>query len=263
LVAVPQVGKLLAMHDITAFKQLDNLKNEFVSQVAHDLKAPLGIIYGYASLLNKLPTLGEEDNDIYIKPIMQAVTRMRALIDNILDIGRIEMGIEAEFEMADLASIVASAAAGLRAMAEEKGVGLEVDTPHVPPIFGAVMRLEQAVSNLLGNALKFTPAGGSVTVRVLQDGDQLVVEVRDTGPGVPVPAQGHLFQRFARSGHQETISSEGHGLGLAIVKSIVDAHRGKVWLASEPGKGSTFAFSLPVYRPASLTLTTPSSTLTP
>jgi signal transduction histidine kinase len=246
LVWLPQIGWILTMHDVTAFKQLDQLKNELVSQVAHDLKAPLGIVYGYISLLTRLPNISPEDDATYLKPIAQAISRMRALIDNILDIGRIEMGIDAEFEMADMVSIVANAVTNLRAKSAAKGIALEMELGEAPPILGALMRLEQAVTNLIDNALKFTPAGGSVVVRLQQEGEELAVTVTDTGPGVPPEAQGRLFQRFARSGHVETIGQEGHGLGLAIVKSIIEAHRGRVWLQSELGQGSTFAFSLPI-----------------
>jgi two-component system NtrC family sensor kinase len=247
LVRIPTVGKVLAMHDVTTFKRLDDLKNEFVTQVAHDLKAPLGVIYGYASLLSGLPSLDEQENEVYVQPILGAITRMRALIETVLDIGRIQMGIEAEFEPVNIATVLPGAVQNLNKLADQKGITLAVEAPaDLPPVMGAPMRLEQAVANLVGNAIKFTPNGGSVTVRAGQDNGHVVVYVTDTGPGIQPGLQNKLFHRFARLGQSDTIQQEGHGLGLAIVKSIVDAHKGRVWVNSESGKGSTFAFALPV-----------------
>jgi signal transduction histidine kinase len=246
LVRIPTVGKVLAMHDVTTFKRLDDLKNEFVTQVAHDLKAPLGVIYGYASLLSSLPSLEEQENEIYVQPILGAITRMRALIDTVLDIGRIQMGIEAEFVPVNIAQVLPGVVHNLNKLADEKEITLAVEAPaDLPAVIGAPMRLEQAVTNLVGNAIKFTPNGGSVTVRAGQENGQVVVSVTDTGPGIQPALQTKLFHRFARLGQSDTIQQEGHGLGLAIVKSIVDAHKGRVWVDSETGRGSTFAFALP------------------
>lgn len=245
LVHAPNVGKILAMHDVTTFKKLAALKNEFVSQVAHDLKAPLGIIYGYASLLGDLPILQEEE-DMYVKPIMRAINRMRSLIDNILDIGRIEMGIEAEFQVVDLGAVTKTAVIALEALAQEKNVSLMVEiAAGTLLVRGVPVRLEQAIANLIGNAVKFTPAGGRVTVQAACADGRATVKVSDTGPGIPHLLQDRLFQKFSKLGQQATKQEEGHGLGLAIVKSVVDAHHGEVWLESETGQGSTFAFSLP------------------
>jgi PAS domain S-box-containing protein len=246
LVCAANVGKILAMHDVTTFKRLAALKNEFVSQVAHDLKAPLGIIYGYASLLGDLPILKEEE-DLYVRPIMTAINRMRSLIDNILDIGRIEMGIEAEFQTVDLAATTLTAVTALEALAKEKTISLATELPAEPLLVrGVPVRLEQAVTNLVGNALKFTPPGGQVTVQVECDDEHGTVRVKDTGPGIPALLQDRLFQKFSKLGQQETLPQEGHGLGLAIVKSVVDAHHGQVWVESQVGRGSTFAFILPL-----------------
>jgi signal transduction histidine kinase len=245
LVHAPNVGIILAMHDVTTFRKLAALKDDFVSQVAHDLKAPLGIIYGYASLLGDLPMLKEEE-DLYVRPIMSAINRMRSLIDNILDIARIEMGIEAEFQVVDLCVVTRAAVSALEAAAKEKKISLVVETvAEELQVRGVPVRLEQAISNLTGNAVKFTPTGGSVMVQVARADGHAIVKVSDTGPGIPNLLQDRLFQKFSKLGQQETKKDEGHGLGLAIVKSVVDAHHGQVWVESEEGEGSTFAFALP------------------
>ena len=245
LARIPNVGKVLTMHDITTLKQLDSLKSEFVSHVAHDLKAPLGVMQGYTWLLNDHPDLQDEARS-YVQQIIESITRMRGLIDNILDIGRIEMGIQTEFQSLAIGAVVQDSIKNMQALAKEKRITLTADVAAgLPPVTGAPLRLGQAVTNLVGNALKFTPIGGAVTVQASFENGHVTVKVIDTGPGIPPHLQGKLFQKFSRLGQGATQKNEGHGLGLAIVKSVVDAHGGRVWVDSQPGKGSTFAFSLP------------------
>lgn len=247
LVQVNEVGQLLGMHDITTFRNLDNLKSEFVAHVAHDLKAPLSVMYGYVKFLAELPDMGA-DEKVFVEKIIDSIHRMRGLIDNILDLGRIEMGIESELEITTIGSVVKEAAQGMEGLAAEKRVTLATDIADgLPYINAAPVRLGQAVSNLIGNALKFTPEEGKVTVRAALQGGQVVVEVQDTGPGIPPAMQAKLFQKFSKLGQKATRQNEGHGLGLAIVKSVVEAHAGRVWVESHVGEGSTFAFSLPPY----------------
>ena len=247
LVQVPNVGRLLSMHDVTTFKQLDDLKSEFVSHVAHDLKSPLSVMYGYVKFLADIPDMGG-DEKIFVEKIIESIHRMRALIDNILDLGRIDMGIESELEIVGIGGVLKEAVKGMEGLAAEKGVKLTTETAEgLPYVNGAPVRLGQAVSNLIGNALKFTPEGGSVTARATLQGGQIVVEVQDTGPGIPPALQAKLFQRFSKLGQKSTRQDEGHGLGLAIVKSVVEVHNGRVWVESQVGEGSTFAFSLPTY----------------
>jgi signal transduction histidine kinase len=245
-VSVPGVGRVLGMHDVTTFDRLNALKSEFVSHVAHDLKSPLATMYGYAWLINDAGGLNDEERE-FAQQIMRSIDRMRALIDNLLDIGRIEMGLEAEFEPVDLGAVARRALEQGQAPAQAKQVQLlEAIADGLPRVQGAPIRLEQAVANLIGNAIKFTPAGGAVTVSVAAEGGQVAVRVSDTGPGIPPAQQAKLFQKFSRLGRDETRVQEGHGLGLAIVKSIVEAHGGRAWVESQPGQGSTFGFSLPV-----------------
>jgi len=250
LVEAPNVGRVLGMHDVTTFDKLNTLKSEFVSQVAHDMKSPLAVIMGYAWLLTESPTIHDDERQ-YSQRILRSITRMKELIDNILDIGRIEMGIEAELGWTDLGAVVRSAAVGLQTLADERAVRLQTAvSDDLPPVNGAPLRLEQAVANLVGNAIKFTPAGGLVTVRAGLENGEAVVRVTDTGPGIPHWQQAQLFQKFSRLRRQETKANEGHGLGLAIVRSVVEAHGGRVWLESQAGQGSMFVFALPPYAAA-------------
>ncbi len=245
LARVPNVGTVLNMHDVTTFKQLDSLKSEFVSHVAHDLKAPLGVMQGYTWLLNDHPDLNDESRT-YVQQITDSISRMRGLIDNILDIGRIEMGIQAELQPVLIANVVHDSIKNMSSFAKDKQITLEakIDDPELR-VSASALRLGQAVTNLVGNALKFTPAGGTVTVSTGVEGGQVTVRVTDTGPGIPPHLQAKLFQKFSRLGQGATQKNEGHGLGLAIVKSVVEAHGGRAWVESQQGKGSTFAFALP------------------
>jgi len=246
LVEIPNVGKVLGMHDISTLKHLDALKSEFVGHVAHDLRSPLGVIQGNAWLLAGLPQLDADDRSV-AQEILDAIHRMRSLIDNILDVGRIEMGIEAEFEVVDLAPLLREVAAALDAAARQKNIALSLEVgDRLPPVRGSALRLGQAISNLVNNALKFTPSGGRVAIRAGHENEWLVVHVVDTGPGIPAALQGKLFQKFSRIGDGRP--HEGNGLGLAIVKTLVEAHGGRVSVRSEVGKGSVFGFALPPHR---------------
>jgi len=245
LVAVPGVGKVLGMHDITTLKNLDALKSEFVTHVAHDLRAPLGVIQGNAWLLAGLPQLEAEDRSV-AQEILDAIQRMRSLIDNVLDVGRIEMGIESEFDVVDIEPVLQAVATALEAEARQRSIALSLEVERaadLPRVRGSALRLEQAVANLAGNALKFTPAGGAVRIGCATEDGWVAVRVADTGPGIAPALHGKLFQKFSRLGEQRR--HEGNGLGLAIVKTLVEAHGGRVFVVSEVGKGSVFGFTLP------------------
>lgn len=242
MVQIPNVGRLVGMHDVTAFRRLDSLKNEFVAHVSHDLKAPLAIVHGYAELLAdaKLPPAEEA----YAQNIMGSVRRMQGLIDELLDLNQIEQGLEAEFETLDLETVARGALDQLGGLADEKRITLALTVPPgLPTVQGVRVRLEQAAANLISNALKFSPDGGAVRVDILHDNGEVVVRVSDSGPGIPAGLKTKLFQKFSRLGQNR--NSEGHGLGLSIVKSVVDAHHGRVWVESPPEGGSVFAFALP------------------
>ncbi len=241
MVQIPNVGRVLGMHDVTAFKRLDLLKNEFVAHVSHDLKAPLTIVHGYAELLAEAKLPATEHT--YAQNIMGSVKRMQGLIDELLDLNQIEQGLEAEFEALDMGAVARGAIDQLEALAAEKQITLALHTPPtLPAVQGVRVRLEQAVANLISNALKFSPEGGAARVEVTHENSEVIVRVSDTGPGIPAGLKTKLFQKFSRLGQNR--NSEGHGLGLSIVKSVIDAHHGRVWVESPPEGGSVFAFAL-------------------
>jgi two-component system phosphate regulon sensor histidine kinase PhoR len=246
---VPGVGSVAVLHDVTHFKELDRIKSEFVTSVSHDLRAPLTVIVGYVELLRQsLPEL----DALAVKSlgeIAASVTRMKNLITTLLDLAQIESGLDNAMEPCQVSEIAADVLAEYRAPAEEKEISLHSDVAdNLPIIAGHKMRLRQAISNLVGNAVKYSSRGGQVVLMAQIIDNWLVVKVSDTGPGIPVDKQTGLFGKFYRVGAQETFAKEGHGLGLAIVKSVVEAHGGRVWVESAVGQGSAFAFTLPVER---------------
>ena len=174
---------------------------------------------------------------------------MRDFIDDLLDLSRIEMGIEAEFKPIDMNGVMLASVTNMQALAIQNGVRL-VTEPSEGELMvnGSPIRLGQAISNLVGNAIKFTPVEGVVTISTGVEDGLGVVRISDTGPGIPPVLQGKLFQKFSKLGQDATREGEGHGLGLAIVRSVVEAHGGRVWVESREGEGSIFAFGVPVYQ---------------
>ena len=247
LAVVPGVGSVAVLHDVTHFKELDRMKSEFVATVSHDLKSPLTVIYGYVELLKEALPEPTELATKSLEEIRSSAARMKDLITTLLDLAQIESGLDRANRPCQIRKIISNVVEMHCLQAEEKKVALKVVVPEdLPFVNGHPLRLSQAVSNLMGNALKYTPAGGEVTVAVRVNGPKLIVRVSDTGPGIPLAKQAGLFGKFYKVGAQETLGQEGHGLGLAIVKSVVEAHDGQVWVESKVGEGSTFAFSLPL-----------------
>ncbi len=236
-------GWVAVMHDITHLKQLDRMKNEFVSTVSHDLRTPLATIHGFADVLGHMVD-GEARE--YAQRIQAHTMRMAALVDELLDLGKIESGVEAVQVPCRLEELVAEAVEAASFQAQSRGVAVQAAVPRLSrTVHGNPLRLRQVLDNLLGNALKYTPAGGSVTVQAWEREDRVLVTVQDSGIGIPPEALPRVFEKFYRVPGAGTSQAPGTGLGLAIVKAIVEQHGGQVWAESQPGKGSTFGFFLP------------------
>jgi len=245
LTPVAEVGRIAVMQDITYLKELDKMKSDFVATVSHDLRSPLAIISGYAALLSEEGELDEPQE--FVQGIRLGAAKMTALIDNLLDLGKIEAGVGMEMKPCQPIAVINTAVESLREQAGAKEIVLQLDLPpELPLVQGNQVRLDQVVSNLVSNAIKFTPEGGMVTVSAREEKGEVGVEVKDTGIGIAPEDQVHLFEKFYRVSSEETSDIEGTGLGLAIVKSIVEGHGGRVWVESEPGQGSTFGFALPI-----------------
>ncbi len=240
------LGHVAVMQDITTLKELDKMKSEFVSVVSHDLKTPLTAIRGFADLTAMTGSLSEQQRDFILR-IKDITREMAAMISDLLDIGKIEAGIEMEKVPCNLLALAREVLSGLEFRAKEKDITVELEAVEpVPDVMGDPGRLKQVLMNLVGNAIKYTPEGGHVWVRIGPEDGRLIAAVKDTGIGISARDQKQLFQKFYRVRTEQTAHIEGTGLGLAIVRSIVEHHGGRIWVESEPGKGSTFAFSLPV-----------------
>ena len=240
------LGLVAAMQDITTYKELDKMKSDFVATVSHDLKTPLTAIRGFADLVAMSGPLSEQQQE-FIGRIKEVTREMAALIGDLLDLGKIEAGVEMEQVPCDLKALAAEVVHDLEFRALEKQIVVEMQIPEqVPTVVGDPGRLKQVLANLVGNAIKYTPAGGHVWIRIFPEDDHLITSVQDTGIGISAHDQKQIFHKFYRVRTEETAHIEGTGLGLSIARSIVERHGGRIWVESEPGKGSTFFFSLPL-----------------
>ncbi len=242
------LGVVTIFRDITKEVEADRAKSEFVSTVSHELRTPMTAIKGYTDLLFGGAVGPLNDNQKHFLSVIKNNTdRLTALINDLLDISRIESG-RVRFEPAPvkLGEIVAGVVEAMAARAQQKGLTLsyEVDA-GLPEVMGDHDRLYQVLTNLIGNAINYTIEGG-VQVEALNVGTAVQVNVRDTGIGIKKEDIGRIFDRFFRSDDSFVQESSGTGLGLPIVKMFVEMHGGRVWVDTELGKGSTFTFILPV-----------------
>ncbi len=242
------IGWVAVMHDITHLKELDKLKSDFVSTVSHDLRSPLQTIQTSAELLPRMGFLNADQLEA-VDRITRVVRRMAELVKDLLDIGRIEAGVDMEMSPCSLREVIVRAVESWEQEARSKRLALITDLPpSLPAVLGNAQRLGQVVSNLLGNAIKYTPQG-QVAVRAYEQGEEVIVTVTDTGIGIAPQHLPRVFEKFYRAHTAVSGEVEGTGLGLAIVKSAVERHGGRVWVESQVGVGSTFAFALPIPEP--------------
>lgn len=244
------VGRVCIMRDVTHFKELDNMKSEFVATVSHDLRSPLTLMRGYATMLEMVGELNEQQQG-YVKKIISGVENMSRLVNNLLDLGRIEIGVGLQVENVPVLDILERVTGALQLQASQKNIALNVelpkDMPHAVEADGDL--LHQAVYNLVENAVKYTQEGGRVAIRARAEPNHLVFEIEDSGIGIPESDMPRLFEKFYRGKQREARAQHGTGLGLAIVHSIAESHGGKVWVESKVGKGSTFFLQIPLTQP--------------
>lgn len=241
------IGRVAVLHDISPLKDIDHLKSDFVAAVSHDLLTPLTFIGGYASMLPLVGELNEEQEE-YIEKILRGIDQVKDLVDDLLELGRLEAGVQIEEEEIDIKLLMSDTFAMYRQLARVNGIRLQLEVaPGLPYIVGDLNLIRRALTNLLTNGLKYAPHSGPMYMRAELSGSEVLLSVSDNGPGIPKEEQMRLFEKFFR-GRQRGDSEfvKGAGLGLASVKSIAERHGGRAWCESEEGKGSTFYFSLPV-----------------
>ncbi|HJS19488.1 MAG TPA: ATP-binding protein [Anaerolineales bacterium] len=244
------VGRVCILRDVTQLKEIDTLKSDFVSTVSHDLRSPLTLMRGYASMLEMAGELNDQQKN-YARMITQGVDNMAKLVNNLLDLGRIDFGVGLQVESIPVLDIVERVTGSLQLQATQKKISLGVEIPRDLPhaVEADPALLQQALYNLVENALKYTPEGGAVTMHLQPTPTSLTFAVQDSGIGIPEGDLPRLFEKFYRGTHREALAQRGSGLGLAIVKSIAERHSGRAWVQSEPGKGSTFYLQIPLVQP--------------
>ncbi len=229
-------------------RELDRLKDNFVASVSHELRTPLTSIRGYLELVRE-GEVGElnPEQDAFLGVVDRNADRLLRVVTDLLFVAQVDaQKVALELEQLPLAELAHQAVEAARPAAEARSVALELFGGQPLVIRGDRARLGQALDNLVSNALKFTPPGGRVEVRLREDGGRALVEVTDTGIGIAAHEQERLFERFFRTTSANEHAIQGTGLGLWIAKAIVDAHGGAISVESEEGVGSTFRFSLPL-----------------
>jgi two-component system, NtrC family, sensor histidine kinase KinB len=240
-------GITVILSDVTPLRKIDEMKSGLLSTVSHELNTPLTSLRMalYLLLEERLGALTPKQTDLLLTARDDA-DRLSSIIGNLLDMSRFEAGrARMDFQTKTARSITDSAVEPLRSAFEDRGISLEVFVdPEAPEVWADPVRARLVLGNLLSNALKYTPSGGHVTVRVTGEKEGVCFSVADTGPGIAKEYLPKIFERFFRVPGTEG-STTGAGLGLAIAREIIQAHGGKIWVNSEAGKGSTFSFTLP------------------
>jgi len=227
-------------------RELDGMKDEFIGLVSHELRTPLTSIIGYVKLLRDKRT-SEVNADQYAEVIQRNSQRLLRLVEDLLFLSQTHSGtVSVELRSADLGEIAESAVEEMRPEAERKHIALAFSPASAPRLPIDATRIAQLLGNLISNAVKFTPNGGKIEVRVGTDGDKAVLEVADTGAGIAAADRERIFDRFFRSKMATQQMIPGTGLGLTIAKNIVAAHHGAITVDSDEGHGSTFRVWLPL-----------------
>ncbi|HET7097150.1 MAG TPA: GAF domain-containing protein [Casimicrobiaceae bacterium] len=226
-------------------------KSEFLAAMSHELRTPLNAIIGFSEVL--LERLFGELNvkqDDYLKDIHASGKHLLQLINDILDLSKVEAGrMELDLATFDVPAAIANAMTLIRERAQRHDIAITLDAdPQLGEIVGDERKFKQILLNLLSNAVKFTPDGGRIDVAARRSGGELTVSVHDTGIGIAAEDQQAVFEEFRQVGRSYTNKQEGTGLGLALTRKFVELHGGRIWLESEPGKGSTFSFTIPTMR---------------
>ena len=244
---IPEMGLVASLHDITYLKELDRMKGDFVNTVVHDLRSPLTAILGYVELIERAGRVNPQQAE-FINRVKSSVYTTTKLIDDLLKLGRVEVGTLDEVTPVNMKLLVANILTHYQLQVKEKGHTLRLrKSGDLQPVMGSRVQLNQLVDNLIGNAVKYTPPGGQIRVILGEEENQLILQVADNGPGIPLEDQSRIFEKFYRASNAPK-GVAGTGLGLAIVKTIVDNHRGRIWVESKPGEGAVFTVVLPLVK---------------
>jgi two-component system phosphate regulon sensor histidine kinase PhoR len=240
---------LVVLQDLTRVRRLETVRRDFISNISHELRTPLASLKALVDTLRDGALEDPPAAQRFLDRMETEVDALTQMVRELLELARIESGqVPFQLEQVTVAEIVSPSVERLRPQAERAKLQLTVELPpDLPPILADTERMQQVITNLVHNSIKFTPPGGAVTISATASGDEIVISVHDTGVGIPADDLPRIFERFYKADRAR--SGGGTGLGLAIAKHIVQAHKGRLWVESREGKESTFYVALPVLRP--------------
>ena len=244
------LGRVWTLREVTQQRELDRLKDEFVATVSHELRTPLTSMMGFLEMIREgeAGQLNDEQKR-FLAIVYRSSERLQRLVGDLLFVARLDAnGLQLQFGDVRVDDVVRDCVESTSALARSREIVLRSELQEVQPVWADRERLSQLVSNLLSNAIKFTPAGGSVTARTFAENGDAVIQIEDTGIGIPKVEQDRLFQRFFRSSTATEQAIPGTGLGLVISKAIAEAHGGGISVRSDRGAGTCFTVRLPFER---------------
>ena len=246
LAAIHEVGYAITMQDITYLKETDRIRSEFVNTVSHDLRSPLTSVMGYSELVERVGPLNNDQRD-FLNRIRDGIKHITSLVNGLLDLGSVEAGFDTQREFVQVEGILHYTLDMLQGQIKSKRLKVHTEIAQpLPALRANPIRLRQVLDNVVGNAIKYSNSKGEIRISIHCQGDQMILQVTDQGPGIPSTEQQYIFDKFYR-GSNITSEIEGSGLGLAIVKTIVENHQGRIWVESAAGKGSSFFIVLPLF----------------
>ncbi len=245
-------GYLVMLQDLTPIRTLQTIRRDFISNISHELRTPLASLRAVVETLQDGALDDPPAAERFLGRAEHEIDTLTQMVEELLELSRIESGlVPLKLEETAVSDLLLTPLERLRPQAKRNEVELILDLPaHLPPVFADAERMQRVATNLLHNAVKFTPPGGKITVhaRLNKKETAVVISVKDTGPGIPAADLPRIFERFYKSDRARTRSEGGTGLGLAIARHIVEAHNGRIWVKSNEGQGSAFYFTLPISR---------------
>jgi signal transduction histidine kinase len=241
------IGKVCILRDVTEFRELEKLKSDFIATVSHDLRAPMGILRGYATMIQMVGDLTQQQKE-YAEKITNGLEGLDQMVEKLLDIGRIESGVSLQIETVAPMDLFDHVIRLLQPQAAQRKVQVmrELTLSQDLQIEGDKTLLQQALYNLIENAIKYSPLNGQVFLRLQPYEDKVVFEIQDQGPGIAPLDIPKIFERGNAPGRNQDMVLRSSGLGLTIVKTIAERHGGRTWVKSMLGKGSTFFLEIPL-----------------
>lgn len=240
-------GYVIALSDVTSLKDLNRLKTHMLQMASHDLKNPIGVLRNYLDVIRSDAESGVLPDPLFLENMYKVLARMEALVVNFLDIQRVEAAQPLQRESVDPYALIDAALEDMQPALRARQQRLIYNpSPDLRPFKGDFERLREAINNLLDNASKYTPEGGSITVSASSEEERFTFSVKDDGYGIPADQQAAIFQPYFRAKLAATQHIEGSGVGLSLVKEVIERHGGQVWFTSKEGTGSTFGFWLPI-----------------